>query len=68
VPLVDIRVVRIWLLARSRVAYNDFIDNSTYVVGNKVVDMSDPVNAGLRNFRHKLLEGAIALQNHLWVP
>jgi type IV pilus assembly protein PilW len=66
IPLSDIRVVRIWLLARSRVAYNDFVDNSTYVVGNKVINMSADTNR--RHFRHKLLEGAVAIQNHAWTP
>jgi type IV pilus assembly protein PilW len=64
IPLNRIRVVRIWLLARSRQAYTNFSDTSTYVLGDRVLDLANPVNAGLRNFRHFLLSGAVALQNY----
>jgi hypothetical protein len=61
-------VVRIWLLARSRQAYRQFEDNSTYVLGHKVIDMSLEDNADRRKFRHKMLVGAVAIQNHYRAP
>jgi type IV pilus assembly protein PilW len=64
IPLNRIRVVRIWLLARSRQAYTNFSDTSTYVLGDRVLDLANPVNAGLRNFRHFLLSSAVSLQNY----
>lgn len=64
IPLADIRAVRIWILARSRQPIPKYTDGGTYVVGNKVLDMTDPVNANRANFRHKLLVGAVALPNH----
>jgi type II secretion system protein J len=68
IPLSAIRVVRIWLLARSRQAYRQFEDNSTYVLGHKVIDMSLEDNADRRKFRHKMLVGAVAIQNHYRAP
>lgn len=68
IPLVNIRAVRIWLLARSRNAFPNYTDDHTYVLGHKVIDMTDAANANRRNFRHKMLEGAIALPNHQWLP
>jgi type IV pilus assembly protein PilW len=64
IPLSRIRVVRIWLLARSRQAYPNFTDTSTYVLGDRMLNLANPVNANLRNFRHFLLSGAVALQNY----
>ncbi len=63
VELNRIRAVRIWLLARSRTAYTDFVDRSIYVVGGKQLDLNDPANAGRRNFRHLMTTGVVALQN-----
>lgn len=64
-----IRSVRIWLLARSRQSYTDYVDNSTYVLGHKVIDMSDDVtNANRRTFRHKMLQGAVSLMNAQVTP
>lgn len=68
IELARIKAVRIWLLARSRVSYPDFTDNSTYALGHKLIDMSDAANVGRRNFRHKMLTGAVALQNRQWLP
>lgn len=64
IDLNDIRAVRIWILARSRQAYPKFTDNSTYTIGHKVIDMSLPANANRNNFRHRLLLGAVAMNNH----
>jgi type IV pilus assembly protein PilW len=64
IPLSDIRAVRIWLLARSRTAFPGFTDNSIYTLGHKVLDMSAAANANRNNFRHKLLVGAVAMNNH----
>lgn len=70
-PPVDtsrVRAVRIWLLARSRQAYNNFTDTSIYVLGRKQLDMNDPANINRRNFRHLMLEGVVALQNFQLSP
>lgn len=63
IPLNRIRVVRIWLLARSRKVDPDFSDTSAYVLGDRVFNLANPVNANQRNFRHFLLSGAVSLQN-----
>jgi type IV pilus assembly protein PilW len=68
IPLEDIRAVRIWLLARSRTAYPDYQDTQTYVLGHKVINMQDAANANRRNFRHKMLVSAVALNNHGRTP
>ena len=69
VPLTDIRAVRIWLLSRSNRADPDYVDPHAYVIGHKVLDMkNDAAYANRRNFRHYLLDSAIALPNHQWLP
>ncbi len=68
IPLRDIRAVRIFLLARSRVAYPVFEDNSMYPLGHKILNMAAPANANRNNFRHRLLVSAVALNNHQKVP
>jgi type IV pilus assembly protein PilW len=69
IPLRDIRAVRIWILARSRQAFPNYTDSNTYVLGRKVMDMlNDPLYANRRNFRHKLLVGAVAMQNRQRTP
>lgn len=68
IPLRNIRAVRIWLLARSRRPYPDYVDINRYVIGRKVLDMGDPANANRNNFRHVLLTGAVAFQNYPMQP
>lgn len=69
IPLRDIRAVRIWILARSRQIIPNYTDSNTYVLGHKVMDMlNDPFYANRRNFRHKLLVGAVAMQNRQRTP
>lgn len=68
IALTDIRAVRIWLLARSRVPYQGFSDNSRYVLGHKVLDMSAAANANRNRFRHRLLTGAVAMNNYELKP
>ncbi len=68
IGLARIRAVRIWLLARSRQAYQDFTDNSTYVMGSQFFDLTLTANANSRNFRHWLLTGIVALNNYQMDP
>lgn len=68
IDLNDIRAVRIWILARSRQIFPDYTDSGIYTLGHKVIDMSDPVNANRNNFRHRLLVGAVAMNNHQRKP
>ncbi len=68
IDLARIRAVRIWLLARSRQAYQDFTDNSNYVMGSQFFDLTQTANANSRNFRHWLLTGIVALNNYQMDP
>jgi len=68
IPMRNIRAVRIWLLARSRIAYPDFVDNRVYPLAHKILDMGAAANAGRNNFRHRLLVGAVALNNYQRIP
>ncbi len=68
IKLARIRAARIWLLARSRHAYPDFTDNSTYVMGSHVLDLTEEDNADRRNFRHLLLTSVVALNNYEMDP
>jgi type IV pilus assembly protein PilW len=68
VALRDIRAVRIWLLARSERVFNDLVDNNTYALGHKMLDMSQPANAGRQNFRHLLFSGTVSLFNFERLP
>lgn len=64
----NIRAVRIWLLARSSQAFTNFTDTSTYVVGSTQMNMNAVANANLRNFRHLMLESVVAMQNYQLNP
>jgi type IV pilus assembly protein PilW len=64
IALNRIRVVRIWLLARSRLAYPNFSDTNTYILGDRMLNLAATNNAPWRNFRHFLLSGAVSLQNY----
>jgi type IV pilus assembly protein PilW len=68
IPLSDIRAVRIWLLARSKQTFPKYTDSKTYVLGHKVMDMLNDTYANRRTFHHKLLVGAVALQNRQRKP
>jgi len=68
IDLRNIRAVRIWLLARSRRPYRRFTDTAIYTVGDRLIDMTAPANANRNNFRHKLLVGAVALNNFQRIP
>jgi type IV pilus assembly protein PilW len=56
VPTNNIRAVRIWMLARSRVPVRGFSDNSTYVVGARRVNSGD-------SFQRRLLVDTINCRN-----
>ncbi len=69
IELRRIRAVRIWLLARSRQAYQDYTDaSSRYAMGYRIFDLSEPANANSINFRHWLLSGVVALNNYEMDP
>ena len=62
-----IRAVRIWLLARSKRAYQKYSNNSTYQVGYRVFRPSDVAAANGDNtdqFRFITLESSVHLRNH----
>ena len=56
VEIENIRAVRIWMLARSRVPIRGFSDNSTYVVGAARVNTGD-------NFQRRLLVDTVNCRN-----
>ncbi len=70
VPLTRIRAVRIWLLARSRVALKNYTDTATYIVGDKHIDARDSNRDGVvdgsdktDNFKRRVLTATIQCRN-----
>jgi prepilin-type N-terminal cleavage/methylation domain-containing protein len=72
----DIRAVRIWLLARSRVRDTRFSNDGPFVVGDHVfrptivgtVERPALADANYDQFRRVLLEGGVALSNIERIP
>ncbi len=56
VPMSSIRVVKIWILARTQEPQSDFIDTKLYVVGDKHLKITD-------EGRHRLLTSTIFCRN-----
>jgi type IV pilus assembly protein PilW len=56
VDIADIRAVRIWILARTRIPIRGYTDNRTYVVGARRVNSGD-------NFQRRLLVDTVNCRN-----
>ena len=56
VGVADIRAVKIWLLARSDRADNDFFNNRTYTVGNQIITPND-------SFRRRVMVSTVKCRN-----
>jgi len=54
--LADIRMVRMWLLVRSPIKDRTFVNQNTYVIGEKRLQVND-------NYRRRLLTAAIVCRN-----
>jgi len=58
-----IRAVRIWMLARNSRLDNKFVNNRTYVVGNKVITPDSDADSGNDNLRMMLLATTLQFRN-----
>lgn len=54
--IMNIRAVRIWILARGDRAEEGFVDTQSYVVGNRIITPND-------GFRHRLLKTTVQCPN-----
>ncbi len=59
----DIRAVRIWILARADHRDNSFLNNFTYVVGNKIITPSTDTDPNNNHFRMRLLTAVVKCRN-----
>ena len=56
----SIRAVKAWILARTKTPMLKYLDNNTYVVGNRRIS---PTALGTRNYKHWLLVSTINCRN-----
>jgi type IV pilus assembly protein PilW len=56
----SIRAVKVWILARTKTPMLNYLDNNTYVVGNRRIS---PTALGTRNYKHQLLVSTINCRN-----
>ena len=63
VALQDIRAVRIWILAKTRLGDKNFLNTNTYVVGYKVISPSTDADPNNNNRRMRLLETEVKCRN-----
>ena len=61
--LEDIRAVRLWLLACSDKQEDNYVNNSTYVVGNKRITPATDGDPNNDNRRMRLLERILKCRN-----
>jgi type IV pilus assembly protein PilW len=59
----DIRAVRIWILAKTRLGDRNFLNTNTYVVGYKVISPSTDADPNNNNRRMRLLETEVKCRN-----
>jgi len=59
----NIRAVRIWILARSRIGDRSFLNTRTYVVGNKVITPNTDADSNNDNCRMRLLTTTVKCRN-----
>lgn len=59
----DIRAVRIWILAKTRLGDRNFLNTNTYVVGYKVISPSTDADPNNDNRRMRLLETMVKCRN-----
>jgi len=59
----DIRAVRIWILAKTRLGDRNFLNTNTYVVGYKVITPNTDADLNNDNSRMRLLETEVKCRN-----
>jgi type IV pilus assembly protein PilW len=59
----DIRAVRIWILAKTRLGDRNFLNTNTYVVGHKVISPNTDADPNNNNRRMRLLETKVKCRN-----
>ncbi|MBA7636515.1 hypothetical protein ES703_44135 [subsurface metagenome] len=59
----DIRAVRIWILAKTRLGDRNFLNTNTYVVGYKVISPNTDADPNNNNRRMRLLETEVKCRN-----
>jgi type IV pilus assembly protein PilW len=59
----NIRAVRIWILARSRIGDRSFLNTRTYVIGNKVITPNTDADSNNDNCRMRLLTTTVKCRN-----
>ncbi|MDP2106982.1 MAG: hypothetical protein Q8J76_13385, partial [Desulfobulbaceae bacterium] len=60
----DIRAIRVWILARSKLPEQGFIDTETYIVGRQILipsQIPNEINGG--GYRYRLLESIVNCRN-----